>query len=438
VAVSTVSERHVAGAALVVSATLAAGLWTGAAAVQAARASTGAPYRDLEAFAEALQTIEQRHVSDVSTASLIEGAIRGMAQTLDAHSTFLTARERAALQDHTEGGDTGVGARLTHDGAHVVIDSVVPAGPADLAGARPGDVVLAIEGEPVTHLADAEAALRGPRDTVVALTLQRSAAVLEISPVRDTVLERSVRADRLPGGIAHVHIDAFRRRSASELRDQLDALESEAPLSGIILDLRGNPGGLLDEAVVVVDTFADTGAILEVRGKASRLLETHNAKPESSDRFDPLVVLVDERSASASEIVAGALQDLGRATVVGTPTYGKGSVQKLFLFEDGSGLKLTIAKYHLPSGRGIPDGDGLSPDLQVSPPRQPREDAADFRARLSRAALTESERDTLLAAFDTLGELTEPVPPPGMSVAPDERLESDPVLRAAVEAIHDR
>ena len=437
-AVATVSGRRLAGAALAVSVALATGLWAGAAAVQAAQAATGARYRGLEAFAEALHTIEQRHVTEVPTSMLIEGALRGMTNTLDAHSTFLTVEERTALQDHTEGGDTGVGARLAHTDVQIIIDSVVPAGPADLAGARPGDVLVAIDGQPVRHIAQAEAALRGPRDTAVSLRLRRGDAELEVSAVRDTVLERSVQADRLPGDVAHVHIDAFRRRTGTELHEQLAALESAGPITGIILDLRGNPGGLLDEAVLVVDAFVETGAILEVRGQAGRLLENHAATPGPGDRSDPLVVLVDERSASAAEIVAGALQDLGRAQLVGRPTYGKGSVQKLFLFEDGSGLKLTIARYHLPSGRGIPDRDGLTPDHRVEAPRRPRAEASGFRTRLATTALAPPDRDALLAAFDALDELTEPVPSPGMEVPPSERLARDPVLSAALSALQER
>jgi carboxyl-terminal processing protease len=288
-----------------------------------------------------------------------------------------------------------------------------------------------VDGVTVTRVAAAEQALRGPRDTPVRLRLRRGEDILDVQAVRDTVLERSVRADRLGGGIAHIQIDAFRRRSGTELREHLERLEAEAPLRGVVLDLRGNPGGLLDEAVVAVDTFVSEGTILEVRGRAGRVLESHTAQASDQDRTVPLVVLIDDGSASAAEIVAGALQDLDRAPLFGSPSYGKGSVQKLFLFEDGGGLKLTIARYHLPSGRTIPDGEGLVPDQTVAAPRQPTVDTEAFRARLAGAQLDDTARAELLAEFDALPRATAPTPPPGMALPPAERLSADPVLAAA-------
>ena len=238
----------------------------------------------------------------------------------------------------------------------------------------------------MTRLLQAEEALRGPRETPVALRIQRANQTLDVQAVRDTLLERSVQADRLPNDIAHVRLDAFRRRSGAEVAENLDRLEAEGALHGVILDLRGNPGGLLEEAVLVVDAFVSEGSILQVRGRDEAVLESHEATALETDRSLPLVVLVDQDSASASEIVAGALQDMGRATIVGTPTYGKGSVQKLFLFDDGSGMRLTIARYHLPSGRAIPDGEGLEPDVAAPSPRTYTEAAAAYREEPERSA----------------------------------------------------
>lgn len=429
------SASRLAGATLAVGLALAGGLWCGAALVQAARAEARDPYAGLETLAEALHTIEQRHVAAVPTEALLRGAIAGMADQLDAHTTYLSPERRAEFQDHAEGGDTGVGVEVgLRDGA-VVLDAVTPAGPADLAGALPGDRLLAVDGTPVDRVAAAEAALRGPRDTAVTLSVARGDQTLELRAVRDTVLERSVRADRLPGDIAHVQLDAFRRRSGTELQEQLARLEGERPLAGVVLDLRGNPGGLLDEAVLVVDTFVSQGTILEVRGREGRVLESHRAQASPDDRNLPVVVLVDEGSASAAEIVAGALQDLGRARLVGARTYGKGSVQKLFLFEDGGGLKLTIARYHLPTGRTIPDREGLEPDLPVAAPRAPTTETASFRAALAASDLPAPERAALLARFDALPDATQPVRPPGMALPPAERLLVDPVLAAGHAAL---
>ncbi|MEC8422239.1 MAG: S41 family peptidase, partial [Myxococcota bacterium] len=213
--------------------------------------------------------------------------------------------------------------------------------------------------------------------------------------------------------------------------EAFDQLESEAPLSGAVLDLRGNAGGLLEEAVSVVDLFLGAGAILEVRGRGGRVLERHTAREEPDDRNLPLVVLVDEESASAAEIVAGALQDRERALVVGTQTYGKGSVQKLFLFEDGGGLKLTVARYHLPSGRSIADGEGLQPDRPVAAPTVRSEAADAFRAALAAADLPDSERAALLTSFDALAETRGAKRPPGSALPPAARVAADPQLAAA-------
>jgi carboxyl-terminal processing protease len=426
-----VSATRLLGATLAVGVALAAGMWCGIAVVQGARAEGRDPYIGLETLAEALHTIEQRHVEAMPTEKLLQGAVSGMADQLDRHSVYLTPERRAAFQDRAEGGDTGVGATLGIRDGRVLLEAVTPAGPADLAGAKPGDTVLAVDDVEVSRVAAAEQALRGPRDTPVRLRLQRGDQTLDIQAVRDTVLDRSVRADRLTGDIAHVQIDAFRRRSGTELRDHLARLEAERPLRGVVLDLRGNPGGLLEEAVVVVDTFVSEGTILEVRGRGGRVLESHAAHATGDDRSLPLVVLIDGGSASAAEIVAGALQDLNRAALVGSPSYGKGSVQKLFLFEDGGGLKLTIARYHLPSGRTIPDGEGLVPDQLVDAPRQPTDETAAFRSSLAEAGLSDAERAALLAEFDALPEASEATSPPGMALPPAERMSADPVLAAA-------
>lgn len=424
------SAVRLLGASLAVGVALAAGLGCGIAVVQQARAQGRDPYAGLDTLAEALHTIEQRHVEAVPTEQLLEGAVAGMADQLDPHSVYLSAERRAAFQDRAEGGDTGVGVTLGLRDGRIVLDAVTPAGPADLAGALPGDALLAVDGEPVDRVAAADQALRGARDTPVRLRLERRGETLELQAVRDTLLERSVRADRLPGDIAHVQIDAFRRRSGAELREHLARLDAEGPLRGIVLDLRGNPGGLLEEAVVVVDTFVGEGTILEVHGRAGRVLESHAAHANEGDHHLPLAVLIDGESASAAEIVAGALQDLQRARLVGSPTYGKGSVQKLFLFEDGAGLKLTIARYHLPSGRSIPDGEGLAPDEPVAAPQRATAETAAFREALAQSGLPESERAVLLARFDALPHATEATPPPGMALSPADRLRADPVLAA--------
>ncbi len=419
------SLRRTAVAFLLVGAAFGGGLLAGAQVTRAAHARGADPYAGLEVLAEVLHTIETRHVDDVPAEVLVRGAIRGMADALDAHTAYLDPSDRAAFQDHAEGARTGVGLDLVDTGAGVAVFDVMPGGPADIAGVRPGDVLLAIDGVAVSAAEPAAERLLGERDTPVAVDLRRAEETRRLTLVRDTVLEKSVRAALLPEGIAWIQMDVFRRRAGAEVVDALARLQAEAggSLAGVVLDLRDNPGGLLEEAVVVVDAFVSDSAIIETRDRAGHVKESHHATASASDLAAPLVVLVDGGSASAAEIVAGALQDLGRAELVGGRTYGKGSVQQIFVFEDGAGLKLTVARYYLPSGRTIPDRDGLEPDLPVAPWTRPPPELTALRAHLA-----DLDDPDLLARLDALPVRSDPVPAARPGV--EHPLDRDPVLLA--------
>ena len=424
--------RRSALALLLVGSVFSGGLVAGAAVARGAHAKGRDPYAGLETLARALHTIESRHVEAAEPEAMVRGAIRGMADALDAHSTYMDPEDRAAFQDHAEGQATGIGIQLGLAAGDVRVLEVLPGGPADLAGVLPGDQVTAIDGTPTADPKEAAVRLLGPRDSTVALDLARDGEHVKLTIVRDTLLERSVRGELLGEGVALVRLDVFRRRSGDELVDQLASLASEnrGPLSGVILDLRDNPGGLLDEAVTAVDCFVSEGMIVETRGRDGVVVESHSATDAPSDIDAPVVVLVDGGSASAAEIVAGALQATGRADLVGSPTYGKGSVQQIFLFEDGAGLKLTVARYVLPGGRMIPDGEGLVPDVVASSGAVLSPEASALRAQLV-DALPDDQQAAILAAYDALPLPTSPRVARSRTAPLKARLAADPPLEAA-------
>ena len=261
--------------------------------------------------------------------------------------------------------------------------------------------------------------------------MQRGEAAVTITIVRDEVLEISVDGALLGEGWGYVHIEHFSRRCAQETALAIDALEEEGPLEGLVLDLRDNPGGLITEAVELVDLFVDEGLIVQTRGRGEA--ESWYATASTTDRHLPLVVLVNGSSASASELVAGALRDLGRADLVGTATFGKGSMQQVYEFEDGSALKLTVARYYLPSGQTIEPRQGLLPDLIV--PMQP-DPAQQLRAELEALPVETARREALLALMDSLSiSGTTASVEIHWSAPVAERLESDPQLAAAYDRL---
>jgi len=343
-------------------ATFAGGLLTGAALTAAA---DGEPYQRLRVFAEALSLIESRYVDERSSDALLYDAIGGLTQGLDDHSVFMDPERYRETREQTSGEYFGVGISVDtrEDGIHVV--EPIQGSPAEEAGVLPGDRIVGVDGVRF-EAAGTDALLakiKGRRGTIVVLTVLRGEDELDLPVRRDQVRTSSVDSRLLAPGYGWARLSRFQRRTADELRRALTELKEEngGPLTGLVLDLRGNPGGYLNQAVAVADLWLDDGIIVTTVGR-ERPEPAGRARAGGTDRDLSLVVLVDGGSASAAEIVAGALQDHARAKLVGYTTWGKGSVQQFFDLPDGSALKLTTARYYTPSGRSI-HGSGIRPDV---------------------------------------------------------------------------
>lgn len=336
-----------------------------------ARAAEDETYKQLELLARVLSYVENNYVDEVDRQALIYGAMRGMVDTLDPHSVFMPPDVFRSLKADTSGEFGGLGLELARKDEGLVVVSPVDDAPAARAGILPGDLVVAIDGESTRGMDVSRAVqrLRGRPGEKVRLTLMRQGftAPREFVLVRDVVRVAALEA-ALHGGYGHVRIKNFHERTDAQLKKALERLRAEnggQGLEGVVLDLRNNPGGLLDQAVAVSDRFLPGGlTIVSTRGRADRPATEQRSRERDTEPGYPMVVLVNGGSASASEIVAGALQDHRRAVVMGTQTFGKGSVQTLIELQDGSGLKLTVARYFTPSGRSIQER-GITPDHVV-------------------------------------------------------------------------
>lgn len=350
------------------------------------RAEAPPAFRGLRPFVEALTMVDSHYVDPVDTTRLFEGAIRGVVATLDPHSEYLDATEVESFQSHTAGHFVGIGVEIATRDGWLVITSVLPGGPALAAGLRPGDKVLAIDGTYARDLPllDAIRRVRGDAGSELELSIRREgqADAVVVRVRRAQVEVRAVESRLLEDRTLYVRLRTFQESTAQELRRALDDASERAGregLRGLVLDLRENGGGLYFQAVEVVDEFVASGPIVTTRGRDGRVMNRAIARERGTRGALPIVVLVDEFSASASEIVAGALQDHGRAVLVGTRTFGKGSVQTLVPLSGGAAIKLTTGRYFTPSGRAI-QAQGLEPDLVVS--RAPGElDADELEAR---------------------------------------------------------
>ena len=336
---------------------------------QAAKDPAG-PYRKLDVFSHVLSLIENNYVESVDETKLLYGAIDGMIHTLDPHSTFMDPRSYAALKQETDGEYGGVGLEVAARGDELVVVAPLDDSPASRAGFLPGDRLLEVDGLSTRGWKENDAvhALVGPPGTKIVLKVARAAwPEPRLFPlIRDVVRVVSVESKLFDRRMGYVKLKNFQDRSDAYVKKALDDLRAQAggPLAGLVLDLRHNPGGLLEQAVKVADRFLTEGVIVTTKGRGGKHVEVERAHARDTEPPYPMVLLVDGGTASASEIVAGALQDHGRAVLLGTPTFGKGSVQTVIELEDGSGLKLTIARYYTPSGRSIQER-GITPDLYV-------------------------------------------------------------------------
>lgn len=326
-------------------------------------------YKSLKTFNEVLDMVEKNYVEEVKLQDLIQGAIGGMMKSLDPHSTFMTAEEYKELEVETKGSFGGIGIEITVLKDVLTVVSPIEDTPAFQAGIKPGDQIIKIDGKSTKDITIQEAVkkLRGPKDTKVTLTIYRES----LQKPKDFVLTRaiikitSVKSRLLDDGIGYCRIASFQERTGDDLIKAVKELNAKAnPLKGIVLDLRNNPGGLLNQSIEVSDVFLKSGVIVSTRGRIKAMDTSSSAKNDGDEPTCPIVVLINEGSASASEIVAGALQDNGRALILGTRSFGKGSVQTLIPLEDGAALKLTTAKYYTPSGRSI-QAEGIAPDITL-------------------------------------------------------------------------
>ncbi|MDY0188180.1 MAG: S41 family peptidase [Syntrophus sp. (in: bacteria)] len=327
-------------------------------------------YKQLKVFSEVLDIIDKNYVESVDSKKLLQGAINGMMKALDPHSTFMTEEMFKELEVETKGSFGGIGIEITILNDVLTVVSPIEDTPAFLAGIKAGDQIIKIDGHSTKDITIMEAVtkLRGPRDTKVTITITREGLPKpkDITIARAIIQVKSIKSRRIDDQFGYVRISAFQERTADDLRKAITELQGKSllPLKGLVLDMRNNPGGLLAQSVEVSDVFLKSGTIVSTRGRIKSVESKSVARDDGNELTCPIVILVNEGTASAAEIVSGALQDNGRALVLGTQTFGKGSVQTVIPLEEGAALKLTTAKYYTPRGRSI-QAEGITPDVTV-------------------------------------------------------------------------
>lgn len=331
-------------------------------------ADTQDVYKNIEIFTEVLRQVEKNYVEPQDSQKLIYGAIQGMVQSLDPHSSFMTKEEYDELMTETKGSFSGIGIEITVRDKILTVVSPIEGTPAYEAGIKAGDKIIMVEGQS-THdmsLIEAVKKIRGPEGTKINLTIAREGTdkPLEFSITRGVIPLKSVRGYSLEPDIGYIRITNFQSNTAEDLSSALDELEKDGALKGLVIDLRNNPGGLLSQAIDVSELFLDSGVIVSTKGRENAHNIQATAHKDKKQRNYPIIVLVNGGSASAAEIVAGALQDNKKAIILGTRTFGKGSVQSILPLSDGSGLRLTTARYYTPSGKSI-QSSGITPDIEI-------------------------------------------------------------------------
>lgn len=341
-------------------------------------------YKNLKVFNEALDMIEKNYVEKVEPKNLIQEAINGMMKSLDPHSSYLNAEMYKELQSDTRGSFGGIGIEITMQNDVLTVVSPIEDTPAFNAGVKAGDQIVRIDDKSTKGISilDAVKKLRGPENSKVKITIMRKG----LTQPKDYVINRavinikSVKNRNYDGNIGYIRVSSFQERTTDDVKRALAELKKKGAVDGLVIDVRNNPGGLLDQAVKVSDIFLKSGTIVSIMGRSKSLESKFVAKDDGSEPACPIVVLVNEGSASAAEIVAGALQDNGKAIVLGTQSFGKGSVQTVIPFEDGSALKLTTARYYTPKGKSI-QAEGITPDIAVEYIKPPEEKEAEVIIR---------------------------------------------------------
>ncbi len=331
-------------------------------------AGASLPVEDLRRFTDVYMRIKRNYVSEVEDRDLLDNAIKGMLSGLDPHSAYLDEKEFRDLQVGTSGEFGGLGIEVGMEDGFIKVISPIDDTPASRAGIRAGDLIIRLDDTPVKGmtLSDAVNMMRGKRGTDITLTLMREGvdSPLRITITRDVIRVQSVRWEELEPGFGYVRITNFQARTARDLVNAVESLRKSGPLQGLVLDLRNNPGGVLNGAVGVSDVFLESGLIVYTEGRLQESQFRYSASPGDVAGGAPMVVLVNEGSASASEIVAGALQDHRRAVIMGSQTFGKGSVQTILPLAQDTAIKLTTARYFTPLGRSI-QAEGIEPDIKV-------------------------------------------------------------------------
>ena len=372
---STRKKLTAAASALAITIVLSSSISVMAGDSAAGRTAAGktvpvATYRALDLFGDVFERVRADYVDPVEDRKLLEYALQGMLSNLDPHSTYMTAEETKAMSVQNRGEFGGLGIEVTMENGVVKVVSPIDETPAARAGVQAGDLIVEIDGQQVMGLSlnDAVEKMRGRVGTPITLTIVRTGAPepLRLTLTRDIIQIRSVRSRIENGNVGYIRMSAFNAQTFTGLQKAFQDIDKEAgsKLIGYVLDLRNNPGGLLDQAISVSDAFLDKGEIVSTRGRKPEDTRRDNATPGDLAKGMPVIVLINGGSASASEIVAGALQDHKRAIVMGTQSFGKGSVQTLLDVPGGGSIKLTTARYYTPSGASI-QGTGITPDIVV-------------------------------------------------------------------------
>ena len=370
-------------------------------------------YRQLNLFGDILERVRDEYVEEVSVSDLIDAAIEGMIGSLDPHSKYHNPKSYKEVQVQARGEFGGLGIEVTMDGGYVKVIAPIDDTPAQRAGIEPGDLVTHLDDEPVLGLTLQQAVdkMRGPPDSEIVLTIRRDGVEedFEVPITRAIIKIRSVRARVVNDEVILARISTFSEHTSDDLDEILGDLWEEQgdEVLGVVLDLRSNPGGLLDQAIAVSDAFLEKGEIVSTRGRESDSIYRFNAQEGDIIDDQPLVVLIDSGTASASEIVAGALQDHGRALILGTRSFGKGSVQTVYpLGGPGGGLRLTTARYYTPSGRSIQE-HGIDPDIVVEQIRpEPEEETLPERREEDLRGHLDNEGSTIQDEEDPPAEET--------------------------------
>ncbi|RCV90648.1 S41 family peptidase [Billgrantia montanilacus] len=336
--------------------------------VQATAPVDELPLEDIQTFAEVFERIKRAYVEEVDDRTLIRNAMRGMLSELDPHSAYLDRDEFQSLRESTEGQFGGIGIEVGLENGRLTIITPIDDTPASRAGLQARDTILSIDGTSTERLSLQEAVslMRGEPGSEITVTIMRSGeeGAFDVTLTREIIRTESVRSELLETGYGYLRVSQFQNRTGEQVNSAIRQLERDGPLDGLILDLRNNPGGVLQAAVAVADAFLDSGLVVYTEGRLPDTEMSFSAGRETIAPDVPLVVLINGGSASAAEIVAGALQDQRRGVIMGTDSFGKGSVQQVMPLGNGEGLKLTTALYYTPNGRSI-QALGIEPDVEV-------------------------------------------------------------------------